>query len=88
VEYYITMNTKTSLVFGIIAVAAAVLLFAAVSGVTTHQAWATAISGNSHSSPGSDVGQVLSGVKKILSEPQTQLDRVGLGDVCLSCWGG
>jgi hypothetical protein len=40
VEYYITMNTKTSLVFGIIAVAAAVLLFAAVPGVMTHQTWA------------------------------------------------
>ena len=39
-EYYITMDTKTSLVFGIIAVAAAVLLFAAIPGVTTHQAWA------------------------------------------------
>jgi hypothetical protein len=34
------MDTKTSLVFGIIAVAAAVLLFAAIPGVTTHQAWA------------------------------------------------
>ncbi|MGB8933506.1 MAG: hypothetical protein WCC17_00195 [Candidatus Nitrosopolaris sp.] len=34
------MNTKTSVVFSIIAIAAAVLLFAAGPVVSTHQAWA------------------------------------------------
>jgi hypothetical protein len=34
------MHTKTSLVFGIMAIAAAVSLFAAGALVATHQAWA------------------------------------------------
>jgi hypothetical protein len=40
VQYYYIMNTKTSVVFGIITIAAAVLLFAAGSVVATYQAWA------------------------------------------------
>lgn len=34
------MNTKTSVVFGTITIAAAVLLFAAGPAVATHKAWA------------------------------------------------
>jgi hypothetical protein len=40
VKYYITMDTKISLVFSFIAIAAAVLLFAAGPLVATHQAYA------------------------------------------------
>jgi hypothetical protein len=39
------MNTKTSIVFNIITIAAAVLLFAAGPVVATHQAWACGFGG-------------------------------------------
>jgi hypothetical protein len=39
------MNTKTSVVFGIITIAAAVLLFAAGPVVATYQAWACGFGG-------------------------------------------
>jgi hypothetical protein len=40
VEYYSTMNTRISVVFSTIAIAAAVLLFAASPVITIHQAFA------------------------------------------------
>ncbi|MGB8936645.1 MAG: hypothetical protein WCC17_16250 [Candidatus Nitrosopolaris sp.] len=41
-QYYITMHTKTSIVFGIIAIASAVLF---AVGPATHQAWACGFGG-------------------------------------------
>jgi hypothetical protein len=48
VKYYITMNTKISIVFSFIAIAAAVLLFAACPLVATHQAFAYGHGGYGH----------------------------------------
>jgi hypothetical protein len=51
VEYYSIMNTKVSVVFSIIAIAAAVLLFAASPVITIHQAFA-----DENPCPGYDYG--------------------------------
>jgi hypothetical protein len=87
------MRKKTSITMAL--ALAAILTTSAFALALPNQAYALHFGPGPHvlsGPPGAQVGKVLSGeeaqVGKILSEHQTQLGKVGLGDVCLSCWGG